>query len=40
MLNVPCPYRFAGGEEDLVAVADFFPAYDDDGGMLLVLTPD
>jgi hypothetical protein len=22
------------------ATADLFPAYDDDGGMLLVLTPD
>jgi hypothetical protein len=29
-------------EDDLpaLATADLFPAYDDDGGMLLVLTPD
>ena len=39
VLNVPCTYRFAGGEEDLAAVADFFPAYDDDGGLLVALTP-
>ena len=30
------------GERDVVASAkaDMFPAYDDDGGLLLVLTPD
>jgi hypothetical protein len=30
------------GERDVVAsaTADLFPAYDDDGGLLLVLTPD
>lgn len=39
VLNVPCTYRFAGGSEDLPAVADFFPAYDDDGGLLVALTP-
>ena len=40
MLNVPCTYRFAGQDEDLPAVADFFPAYDDDGGLLVALTPE
>ena len=39
VLNVPCTYRFAGGGDDLPAVADFFPAYDDDGGLLVALTP-
>ena len=39
VLNVPCTYRFAGGDEDLAAIADFFPAYDDDGGLLVALTP-
>jgi hypothetical protein len=30
------------GERDVVAraTADMFPAYDDDGGLLLVLTPE
>ncbi len=32
VLNVPCTYRFN-------ATADFFPAYDDDGGLLVALTP-
>ena len=40
VLNVPCTYRFAGQDEDLPAVADFFPAYDDDGGLLVALTPE
>ena len=39
VLNVPCTYRFAGQDEDLPAVADFFPACDEDGGLLVALTP-
>jgi hypothetical protein len=30
----------AEGDLPAQATADLFPAYDDDGGMLLVLTPD
>ena len=30
----------AEGDLPAKAVADVFPAYDDDGGMLLVLTPE
>ena len=38
-LEVPVTRR---GERDVAANAnaDLFPAYDDDGGLLLVLTPD
>ncbi len=39
VLNVPCTYRFKGSEKELPAMADVFPAYDDDGGLLLALTP-
>ena len=39
VMNVPCTYRFAGGDDDVPATADFFPAYDDDGGLLVALTP-
>ena len=39
VLNVPCTYRFNGSDEDLPATADFFPAYDDDGGLLVAITP-
>lgn len=39
VLNVACTYRFNGSTEDLAATADFFPAYDDDGGLLVALTP-
>lgn len=39
VLNVPCTYRFAGSDEDTPAVADFFPAYDEDGGLLVAVTP-
>jgi len=39
VLNVPCTYRFNGSSDDLAANADFFPAYDDDGGLLVALTP-
>ena len=30
----------AEGDRPAEAVADLFPAYDDDGGLLLVLTPE
>ncbi len=30
----------AEGDQPAEAVADLFPAYDDDGGLLLVLTPE
>jgi PAS domain-containing protein len=39
VLNVPCSYRFNGSPDDIPAVADFFPAYDDDGGLLVAVTP-
>ncbi len=38
-LEVPCTFRPSGLERDQPATADFFPAYDDDGGLLLALTP-
>ena len=37
MLNVDCTFRPTGG--DVAATADFFPAYDADGGLLVALTP-
>lgn len=39
VLGVPCTYRFNGSPDDIPAVADFFPAYDDDGGLLVAVTP-
>lgn len=39
VLAVPCTYRFNGSADDIPAVADIFPAYDDDGGLLVALTP-
>ena len=39
VLGVPCTYRFNGSADDIRAVADIFPAYDDDGGLLVALTP-
>ena len=39
VLGVPCTYRFSGADEALPATADFFPAYDDDGGLLVAITP-
>jgi PAS domain-containing protein len=39
VLNVRCTFRPKGVGDDRPAVADFFPAYDDDGGLLLALTP-
>jgi hypothetical protein len=35
----PCTFRPHGIGDDRQAVADIFPAYDDDGGLLLALTP-
>lgn len=35
----PCTFRPHGLDEDRDAVVDIFPAYDDDGGLLLALTP-
>jgi PAS domain-containing protein len=39
MLKVDCTYRPKGASEGIPATADFFPAYDDDGGLLVALTP-
>ena len=39
VLNVDCTYRPNGAPDDVPATADFFPAYDDDGGLLVALTP-
>ena len=39
VLNVPCTYRPNGATEDVPAIADFFPAYDEDGGLLIAITP-
>jgi hypothetical protein len=38
-LGVVCTFRPAGVNEDHPATADFFPAYDDDGGLLVAITP-
>ncbi len=39
VLRQPCTFRPCGRDDDRDAVADIFPAYDDDGGLLLALTP-
>jgi hypothetical protein len=39
VLGVACTYRPKGADAPVPAVADFFPAYDDDGGLLVALTP-
>jgi hypothetical protein len=39
VLNVACTFRPNGSSDDVAATADFFPAYDDDGGLLVALTP-
>jgi hypothetical protein len=39
VLGVHCTFRPNGMDQDRPATADFFPAYDDDGGLLLALTP-
>ncbi|MGD9695949.1 MAG: hypothetical protein AB7V42_09850 [Thermoleophilia bacterium] len=38
-LNMACVFRPRGAEGDVPATADLFPAYDDDGGLLVALTP-
>jgi hypothetical protein len=37
-LNVECTFRPAGLDHDQPVTADFFPAYDDDGGLLVAVT--
>ena len=39
VLGVECTYRPNGLDRDRPATADFFPAYDADGGLLVALTP-
>lgn len=39
VLQEPCTFRPQGIGEARPAVADIFPAYDEDGGLLLALTP-
>jgi PAS domain-containing protein len=39
VLNVTCTFRPNGVDEDCPVTVDFFPAYDDDGGLLVALTP-
>lgn len=39
VLDVDCTFRPNGINEDRAATADFFPAYDEDGGLLVALTP-
>ncbi len=39
VLGVNCTFRPSGVDEDRPATADFFPAYDQDGGLLVALTP-
>lgn len=39
VLGEPCTFRPQRSDEDRAAVADIFPAYDDDGGLMVALTP-
>jgi hypothetical protein len=39
VLGVDCTFRPNGVDRDRPATADFFPAYDEDGGLLVALTP-
>jgi PAS domain-containing protein len=39
VLGERCAFRPQRTDEDRDAVADLFPAYDDDGGLMLALTP-
>lgn len=39
VLDLECRYQPAGGGELKSATVDLFPAYDDDGGLLVALTP-
>lgn len=38
-LGVPCTFRPKGAAAPVAASCDIFPAYDDDGGLMLALTP-
>lgn len=39
VMGVDCTFRPAGVDGDRDATVDFFPAYDDDGGLLVAITP-
>ena len=39
VLDLECRYQPAGGGELREATVDLFPAYDEDGGLLVALTP-
>jgi hypothetical protein len=39
VMGVDCTFRPKGVPGDRSATADFFPAYDDDGGLLVAITP-
>ena len=39
VLGLECTFRPRGSDRDVEATADFFPAYDEDGGLLVALTP-
>jgi PAS domain-containing protein len=38
-LGVPCTFRSKGAAAPVAASCDVFPAYDEDGGLMLALTP-
>ncbi len=39
VLEQPCVFRPHRMDQDRDAIVDIFPAYDDDGGLLIALTP-
>lgn len=39
VMGVDCTFRPNGVDDDRGATADFFPAYDNDGGLLVAITP-
>ncbi len=39
VLAQPCTFRPHRTDDDRPAIADIFPAYDDDGGLMLAITP-
>ncbi len=39
VMGVDCTFHPNGSEGGRTATADFFPAYDDDGGLLVAITP-
>ncbi|MDH3227159.1 MAG: hypothetical protein OEM67_08750 [Thermoleophilia bacterium] len=39
VLDLDCTFRPRGSDTDTLAKIDFFPAYDDDGGLLVAITP-